>query len=110
MSEAGKKTARNYKETGVSSVAINQHWETSPVLVVGNRKVEAGEIIKISQVWGTKFKFIRYVYNPKTDTSWIDCAEMHRNQWGQTRSFRVDRVKLLPKRRNKKKKETKSTQ
>ena len=59
MSEAGKKTARNYTQTGVSSVAINQHWETSPVLVVGNRKVEAGEIIKISQVWGTKFKFIR---------------------------------------------------
>ena len=41
MSEAGKKTARNYKDGGVSSVAINNHWETSPVLMVGNRKVEA---------------------------------------------------------------------
>jgi len=104
MSEAGKKTARDYKEGRVSSVAINQHWEVSPVLMVGSRKVEAGEIIKISQVWGTKFRFIRYVYNPKTDTSWIDCAELHRMQWGQTRSFRPDRVKLLPKRRNKKNK------
>ena len=104
MSEAGKKTARNYKDGGVSSVAINQHWEVSTTLTIGNRQLEAGESIKISQVWGTKFRFIRYVYNPKTDTSWIDCAELDREQWGQTRSFRPDRVKLLPKRRNKKKK------
>ena len=90
---------------------INTHWVATPSYQVSERRtLEPGDEIKITEVWGTRFRFVRHVYNPKTETEWIDCIELHKGQSAQTRSFRPDRVKVLPKRRNKNKKETKSTQ
>ena len=101
---SARKTNPNYVPQ--PHVNPNLHWVITPTLKVGNRTVEKDEVIKISQVWGTKFKFVRHVYNPKTETEWIDCVELHRGIHGQSRSFRPDRVKVLPKKRRPRKKKT----
>jgi len=68
------------------------------------RTVEPGEIIKIKGVWGTKFKFKEYVRRTDTGVDWIDCYEQERGQNCGHRSFRTDRIKVLPKKRRKRKK------
>ena len=87
---------------------INTHWVATPSLQVSERRtLEPGDEIKITQVWGTRFRFVRHVYNPKTETEWIDCIELHKGQPAQQRSFRPERIKVLPKKRKKKTSATK---
>ncbi len=68
------------------------------------KTVTKGDIIKITGVWGTQFKFVQHTINKHTGAEWFDCVELHRNQVAQTRSFRTDRIKLMPKKRGPRKK------
>lgn len=63
--------------------------------------IERGDLIKIRGEYGIKFKFDSLVTNMETGVQWIDCFETHRGQVGCWRSFRVDRLKRIPKRRSK---------
>lgn len=65
------------------------------------KTIVRGDIIKIKGVWGTKFKFLNHVTNPKTDVSWIDCIELEKGIGCGWRSFYPDRVKAMPKKRGK---------
>lgn len=71
---------------------------------VGNFTIAAGEIIKISGEHGGKFKFHSLVTNTETGVQWIDCFETHKRTSGAWRSFRVDRLKRIPTRRGRRKK------
>jgi hypothetical protein len=68
----------------------------------GNFTIERGDLIKITGEYGTKFKFESVTTNPKNGAVWVDCFEMDRGQTGCYRSFSVDRVKRIPKRRPRK--------
>jgi hypothetical protein len=71
------------------------------------RVIEAGEVIKIKGIWGTKFQFKEYVQ--RTDDlskEWIDCFELEKGQLCGHRSFRTDLVKPLPKTRRKRRKKS----
>jgi hypothetical protein len=68
----------------------------------GNFTIETGDLIKVSGEYGMKFKFVSITTNTKTGASWVDCHEVHRGQTGAFRSFAIDRVKRIPKRRMKK--------
>mgnify|MGYP000323024783 FL=1 len=68
----------------------------------GNFTIEKGDLIKVSGEYGMKFKFVSITTNTKTGSSWVDCHEVHRGQTGAFRSFAIDRVKRIPKRRMKK--------
>ena len=61
--------------------------------------IESGELIKIRGEYGVRFKFHSLVTNIETGVQWIDCFENYRGQSGPYRSFRIDRVKRIPKRR-----------
>lgn len=61
--------------------------------------IESGEMIKIKGEYGMRFKFHSLVTNTDTGVQWIDCFENHRGQSGCYRSFRIDRIKRIPKRR-----------
>ena len=61
--------------------------------------IERGDIIKIRGEYGVQFKFHSFVTNTQTGVQWIDCFEVFRGQVGTYRSFRLDRVKRIPKRR-----------
>ena len=65
----------------------------------GNFTIEKGEIIKIQDEWGMRFKFDSLVTNTETGAQWVDCFEVHKSQTGCFRSFSIDRVKRIPKRR-----------
>lgn len=65
------------------------------------KNIESGDIIKIQGEWGTKFKFISLVTNPKNGAVWIDCFEIEKGLSGKYRSFRPERVKAMPKKRGK---------
>jgi hypothetical protein len=69
---------------------------------VGNRLVVAGEIIKISGEYGSKFKFDSLVTNKETGVQWVDCFELSKGVVSGWRSFRSDRIKLMPIKRGKK--------
>jgi hypothetical protein len=68
----------------------------------GNFTIERGDLIKVTGEYGMKFKFVSITTNTKTGASWVDCHEVHRGQTGAFRSFSIDRVKRIPKRRTKK--------
>lgn len=65
------------------------------------KTVTKGDIIKIKGIWGTTFKFLNYVTNPKTGVSWIDCIQLDRGVGCGFRSFYPERVKVIPKKRGK---------
>ena len=68
-------------------------------IVVDGFEVERGDLIKIRGEYGIKFKFDSLVTNTETGVQWIDCFETHRGQVGCWRSFRVDKLKRIPKKR-----------
>jgi hypothetical protein len=65
----------------------------------GNFTIEKGDLIKISGEYGTKFKFLSITTNTETGSFWVDCIETYRGQSGPLRSFTIDRVKRIPKKR-----------
>jgi hypothetical protein len=76
-------------------------FERSYELQVGTRTVLSGEIIKINGEHGAKFKFISLVTNKETGATWIDCFELDKNIVSAWRSFKTDRIKLMPIKRGK---------
>lgn len=68
------------------------------------RVIEQGEIIKISGIWGVKFRFVEHVTRLDNGKSWIDCVQLERGVPCGVRSFYADRIKPLPKTTRKKRK------
>lgn len=61
--------------------------------------IERGEMIKVSGEYGVKFKFDSFVTNKLTGDQWVDCFEIFRGQVGVQRSFKIDRIKRIPRKR-----------
>lgn len=68
----------------------------------GNFTIERGDLIKISGEYGVKFKFVSITTNIETGAFWVDCIETYRGQSGPMRSFTIDRVRRIPKKRPRK--------
>jgi len=73
-------------------------------LEIGTFTIVKGDIIKIQDEHGRKFKFDSVVTNIETGATWIDCFEMQKATSGQYCSFAIERVKRIPARRGKRKK------
>ncbi len=71
-----------------------------------NFTIERGDLIKIVGEYGTRFKFESVTTNPKNGAIWVDCFETWRGRTGAYRSFTIDRVKRIPKRRSRKAKKS----
>jgi hypothetical protein len=84
-----------------ASIIRETKFERSYELQVGTRTVLSGEVIKISGEHGAKFKFISFVTNKETGATWIDCFELDKNIVSAWRSFKTDRIKLMPIKRGK---------
>lgn len=74
------------------------HFVTEPYMEINGFPIHAGEIIKVSGEWGTKFKFVGVTTNTLTGATWVDCFELVRGLPSQFRAFKHDRVKRVPKR------------
>lgn len=73
-------------------------------LQVGNFIIARGDIIKIEGEHGGKFKFDSLVTNTENGMVWVDCFDMHKKSVGAFRSFLPERVKRIPTKRGKRKK------
>ena len=72
-------------------------------------EIVAGEEIKIHgqnsfgvSEWGCRFKVKHFVMNVETGKEWVDCFEMYRGRPGVMRSFPLERIKRIPKKRRRK--------
>ncbi len=68
----------------------------------GNFTIVKGDLIKVQGEYGTKFKFLSITTNTETGNSWVDCIETYRGQPGPFRSFAIERVRRIPKKRPRK--------
>jgi len=80
-------------------------YDRSPEYTLeSGRVIHEGEIIKISGIWGTTFKFKEHVVRTDTGKQWIDCYELEKGMTCATRSFYPERIKPIPIRKRRKKK------
>ena len=84
-----------------SSAIRETKFEKSYELQIGSRTLVPGEVIKINGEHGAKFKFLSVVTNKETGSTWIDCFELDKNIVSAWRSFKADRIKLMPIKRGK---------
>lgn len=83
----GRKKLTEVKET------IFRHENS---IDINNRIINSGDIIKIDGEHGGKFRFHSLVVNTNTGASWIDCFEIQKGVASAWRSFKSDRIKLIP--------------
>ena len=74
------------------------HFTTEPSFEVNGFTIEKGETVKVHGEWGSKFKVIGLTTNTLTGASWVDCFEIIGGVSSVFRSFKVDRIKRIPKR------------
>jgi len=72
-----------------------------PEIEIDGFIIEKGDIIKVKDEWGMRFKFDSLVTNIETGAQWVDCFEVYKARTGCLRSFKIDRIKRIPKRRGK---------
>ena len=73
-------------------------------LQIGNFIIAQGDIIKIEGEHGVKFKFDAVVTNTENGKVWVDCFEMQKATATAWRSFDPERIKRIPTKRGKQKK------
>lgn len=73
--------------------------------------IERGDLFKVKGKnsfgvgeWGLTFKFDHLVTNTENGKVYVECFEMFRGKAGVMRAFTVDRIKRIPKKRTRKKK------
>jgi len=80
------------------TVVQPSYFVTEPYMEVNGFPIEAGEMIKVHGEWGSKFKFVGVTTNTLTGSTWVDCFEVIRGVPSVFRSFKMDRIKRIPKR------------
>jgi len=73
-------------------------------LQVGTFTISKGDIIKIEGEHGVRFKFDAVVTNTENGRVWVDCFEMQKSTAAAWRSFDPERVKRIPVKRGRRKK------
>jgi hypothetical protein len=82
----------NRKKTEIKETKFSR----TPELVINGRTIAAGDIIKIHGEHGNRFKFSSLVTNMETGSQWIDCFEINKSVVSAWRSFKIDKIKLIP--------------
>lgn len=75
---------------------LSKKFERQDTIVVNGFQITRGDIIKIKDVHGSKFKFDHFVTNTATGATWVDCFEIINKVPSVFRSFKVERVKRIP--------------
>ena len=64
--------------------------------ILNEFKINRGDIIKVKNEHGGKFKVDYHVTNIETGATWVDCFEIINKVPSVFRSFKVDRIKRVP--------------
>lgn len=68
-------------------------------LILDGFEILRGDTIKVKGQYGGKFKFDYLTTNSETGSQWVDCFELQRGATGAFRSFKIEDIKRVPKRR-----------
>jgi hypothetical protein len=82
-------------------IAPTKFYREPEAILPTGRKIERGDMLKVSGEHGLRFKFNSLVTNKETGAQWIDCFEVYKARSGALRSFTADRIKPMPKTRRK---------
>lgn len=82
------------KKTTQSTPRPNDNWVITEEITVNGRKVVKGTELTIEGERG-RYLFIKHVYNPSTDSAWIDVVGGSSTAASRHRSFRQDRIKTV---------------
>jgi len=85
-----KKKDESVESNYVSPVA---HWVVNEEWTINGRNLVRGTEVTIRGERG-RFRFVKHVYNPKTNTEWVDVVGGV-SGYEMGRSFRPDRVKVV---------------
>lgn len=77
---------------------IARKFERQESFLLDGFQINHGETIKIRGEFGAKFKFQYLVTNTETGAQWVDCFEIIGGVPSVFRSFKVDRIKRVPRR------------
>jgi hypothetical protein len=75
---------------------ISTKFSRQTSVIVDGFEINRGDIIKIKDEHGGKFKFDHFVTNTETGATWVDCFEIINKVPSVFRSFKVERVKRIP--------------
>jgi hypothetical protein len=78
---------------------ISKRYVREDTVIIDGFEVTQGDIIKVKGQYGGKFRFTSFTTNTFTGSQWIDCFEIQRGQTGCFRSFKIEDVKRVPKKR-----------
>tara|TARA_B110000503_G_scaffold84020_1_gene128084 strand:+ start:24223 stop:24507 length:285 start_codon:yes stop_codon:yes gene_type:complete len=78
------------------AVVAPSHFVTEPYMEINGFPIQQGDIIKVHNEWGVKFKFVGITTNTLTGSTWVDCFEIFRGKAQQFRAFKEDRIKRIP--------------
>ena len=87
-----------------TTILTSNFIKESEMTTPEGKLVSQGDIIRIHGEHGKKFKFDKFVTRADNGLTWIDCYEMQGGVIGMMRSFRVERVRVIPKRKKRLKK------
>jgi hypothetical protein len=87
--------ARRYKH--VTPEIAKKFVRESSVMVDGFL-ISEGDVFKVRGEYGGKFKFHSFVTNNISGAQWVDCFELISGTPSVFRSFKLDRIKTIPKR------------
>ena len=75
---------------------ISLKFDREESFVINGFQVNRGDIIKVKDEHGGRFKVDYYVTNTETGATWVDCFEIINKVPSVFRSFKVDRIKRVP--------------
>ena len=90
-------TKRTKKYSPTSTFTREYRLETNDGFII-----ESGDIIKVVGQYGLRFRFESVVTNPATGAKWVDCYELERGLVARSRSFPIEDIKRVPKKRPRK--------
>jgi hypothetical protein len=75
---------------------ISLKFNREESFVLNDFEINRGDIIKVKDEHGSRFKVDHYVTNTETGADWVDCFEIINKIPSVFRSFKVERVKRIP--------------
>jgi hypothetical protein len=77
---------------------IAKKFVREPSVMVEGFLISQGDTFKVRGEYGGKFKFHSFVTNSVSGAQWVDCFELISGTPSVFRSFKLDRIKTIPKR------------
>jgi hypothetical protein len=85
-----------------NTVVETEFFREDFIVLLTGAVLSKGEVFKVIGEHGSRFKFHSFVTNTRTKSQWIDCFQIRKGVSCEYRSFRSDRIKLIPKKRGRK--------